>query len=267
MNRVIFGLERHYQSLLGKQGRPAVEAKPEELGLEMTGEDEASTLTALADDDGDDKEKIIEEIRKQAVLMIAGNQDAERDLPYLIDALLVAYGRKVRHGSAILAEDEPRIKGIQVALQYGKNKRPFTCSESKDPNFRDLLNDHATGFLAPVIKDLKVRWNIEMLKGGLTLVDLPGVGVAGDVKAEVTEKWIKEHAKAIVLVVDTRGVRETEAELLRNSGFLSRLLHASGDPSSDPVVLMVAVTHADKIAEQEYLDNRTHFRKSARLTT
>jgi GTP-binding protein EngB required for normal cell division len=259
INRVIFGLERHYQAQLGKQGKPAMEAKPEELGLEMTGEDEASTLNALANDDGDDKEKVIEEIRKQAVLMIAGNQDAERDLPYLIDALLVAYGRKVRHGSQILPEDEERIKGIQIALQYGKNKRPFTCAEGKDENFRTLLHEHATGYLAPVIRDLKVRWNIEMLRGGLTLVDLPGVGVAGDVKAEVTEKWIKEHAKAIILVVDTRGVRETEAELLRNSGFLSRLLHASGDPSSDPVVLMVAVTHADKIAEQEYLDNKSRF--------
>jgi GTP-binding protein EngB required for normal cell division len=259
VNRVIFGLERHYQAQLGKQGRTAVEANPEEMGLEMTGEDEATTLNALANDDGDDKEKIIDEIRKQAVLMIAGSQDAERELPYLIDALLVAYGRKNRHGSQILPEDEQRIKGIQIALQYGKNKRPFTCTEGKDERFRDLLGDHATGYLAPVIRDLKVRWNIEMLKGGLTLVDLPGVGVAGDVKAEVTEKWIKEHAKAIILVVDTRGVRETEAELLRNSGFLSRLLHASGDPSSDPVVLMVAVTHADKIAEQEYLDNKSRF--------
>lgn len=259
INRVIFGLERHYQGQLGKQGKPTTEAKPEELGLEVRGEDETSTLNALAEEYGDEKERIIDEIRKQAVLMIAGNQDADRDLPYLIDALLVAYGRKVRHGSIIRPEDEARIKGIQLALQYGKNKRPFTCGEGKDPNFRELLHDHATGYLAPVIRDLKVRWNIEMLKGGLTLVDLPGVGVAGDVNAEVTEKWIKEHAKAIILVVDTRGVREPEAELLRNSGFLSRLLHASGDPSSDPVVLMVAVTHADKIAEQEYLDNKQRF--------
>ena len=89
-------------------------------------------------------------------------------------------------------------------------------------------------------------------------MDLPGVGVTGDVKAEVTEKWIRENAKAVVLVVDTRGVRETEAELLRNSGFLNRLLYVAYDPSSDPVVLMVAVTHTDKIAEEEYLNNRTN---------
>jgi GTP-binding protein EngB required for normal cell division len=258
INRVIFGLERHFQGQLKKDGAPIVEAKPEELGLEITGEEEINTLNSFVTDQTDDKEKLVDEIRKQAVLMIAGSQDADRSLPYLIDALLLAYGRHAKYGSQILPEDQKQVKGIQIALQYGKNKRPLICSEGKDASFRELLHEHATGYLAPLIKDLKVKWNVEMMKGGLTLVDLPGVGVAGDVKAEVTEKWIREHAKAIVLVVDTRGVRETEAELLRNSGFLNRLLHAAHDPSSDPVILMVAVTHIDKIAEQEYLDGKAN---------
>ena len=258
INRVIFGLEKHLQAELKKQGRPVVEAKPEDLGLELSDDEEGSTLNSFVTDETDDKERLVEEIRKQAILMISGNQDGDRSLPYLIDAMLLAYGRQKKHGSNILPEDEKQIKGIQVALQYGKNKRPFICREGQIANFRELLREHATGYLAPLIKDLKVKWNIEMMKGGMTLVDLPGVGVAGDVNAEVTERWIREHAKAIVLVVDTRGVREAEAELLRNSGFLNRLLHAAHEPSSDPVILMVAVTHIDKIAEQEYLDGRAN---------
>lgn len=258
INQVVFGLEMNYQAQLGCQEGKDAEVKPEDLGLDVSGDEETSQLISLANDNTDDKDKRIVEIRKQAALMITGNQDAARDLPYLIDALLLAYGRPARYGSQILPDDQERIKGIQNALQYGKNKRPLVCSEGSDPNFRNLLREHATGYLAPLIRDLKVKWDVEVLKGGLTLVDLPGVGVIGDVKAEVTEKWIREHAKAIVLVVDTRGVRETEAELLRNSGFLNRLLHAAHDPSSDPVVLMVAVTHTDKIAEEEYLNNRTN---------
>lgn len=258
INQVVFSLERSYQVQLGFQEGRGIEVKPEDLELDISDEEEINQLVLLANDDTDSKDKRIVEIRKQASLMIAGNQDVDHDLPYLIDSLLLAYGKPVRHGSQILPDDQKRIKGIQNALQYGKNNQPFVCSESSEPNFRNLLHEHATGYLAPLIRDLKVKWNIEILKGGLTLVDLPGVGIAGDVKAEVTEKWIREHAKAIVLVVDTRGVRETEAELLRNSGFLNRLLHASYDPSSDPVVLMVAVTHTDKIAEEEYLNNRTN---------
>lgn len=258
INQVIFGLESNYQAQLGCQEGKNAEVKPEDLGLDVSGEEETSQLISLANDDTDDKDKRIVEIRKQAVLMIAGNQDADRDLPYLIDALLLAYDKPTRHGSQILPDDRERINGIKIALQYGKNKRPLVCSKGSDPNFENLLHEHATGYLAPLIRDLKVKWNVEVLKGGLTLVDLPGVGVIGDVKAEVTEKWIREDAKAIVLVVDTRGVRETEAELLRNSGFLNRLLYAAYDPSSDPVVLMVAVTHTDKIAEEEYLNNRTN---------
>lgn len=258
INQVVFSLERSYQAQLGCQEGKDAEVKPEDLGLDVSGDEETSQLISHTNDDTDDKDKRIVEIRKQAALMVTGNQDAAPDLPYLIDALLLAYNKSARHGSQILSDDLERIKGIQNALQYGKKKRPFVCSEGSEPNFRKLLHEHATGYLAPLIRDLKVKWNVEVLKGGLTLVDLPGVGVTGDVKAEVTEKWIREHAKAIVLVVDTRGVRETEAELLRNSGFLNRLLHAAHDPSSDPVVLMVAVTHTDKIAEEEYLNNRTN---------
>ncbi|NUN22031.1 MAG: dynamin family protein [Candidatus Jettenia caeni] len=258
IHQVVSGLEWNYQAQLGYQEGNNAEVKSDDLGLDVSDDKEINQLLALANDNTDYKDNRIVEIRKQATLMIAGNQDENREMPYLIDALLLAYDKPVKYGSQILPDDQERIKGIQKALQYGKNKQPLVCSEGSDPNFRNLLCEHATGYLAPLIRDLKVKWNVEMLKGGLTLVDLPGVGVVGDVKAEVTEKWIREHAKAIVLVVDTRGVRETEAELLRNSGFLNRLLHAAHDPSSDPVVLMVAVTHTDKIAEEEYLNNRTN---------
>lgn len=253
INQVVFGLERSYQIQLGFQEGKDIEVKPEDFGLDISDKEEINQLVLLANDDTDNKDKR----RKQATLMIAGNQDADRDLPYLIDSLLLAYGKPVRHGSQILTDDQKRIKGIQNALQYGKNNQPFVCSESSEPNFRNHLHEHATGYLAPLIRKLEVKWNIEMLKGGLTLVDLPGIGVAGDVKAEVTEEWIREHAKAIVLVVDTRGVRETEAELLCNSGFLNRLLHAVDDPASDPVALMVAVTKIDDVAEEHFRNGRS----------
>jgi hypothetical protein len=57
--------------------------------------------------------------------------------------------------------------------------------------------------------------------------------------------------------VDKSGVREPEAELLRNTGFLNRLLHASSDPSSDPVTLVVAVTKIDDVAEEHFRNGRS----------
>lgn len=257
IHQVASGLEWSYLSQLGCQEGKNAEVKPEELRPDVSGEEETNQLISLANDDTDNKDKQIVEMRKQAALMIAGNHDADRDLPYLIDALLLAYDRPARYGSQILPDDQERIKGIQNALQYEKNKRPLVCAKSSEPNFQNRLHEHATGYLAPLIRDLTVKWNAEGLKGGLTLVDLPGVGIADDVRAGITEKWIREHAKAIVLVVDKSGVREPEAELLRNTGFLNRLLHASSDPTSDPVTLVVAVTKIDDVAEEHFRNGRS----------
>ena len=88
-------------------------------------------------------------------------------------------------------------------------------------------------------------------------VDLPGIGVAGDVYKEVTRKWIVEKARAVVLVVDNRGVKEPDADLLRRSDFLTRLLFSVDDPKADPAVLVVAVTQLDSPAVDRYFQNQT----------
>jgi Dynamin family len=124
-----------------------------------------------------------------------------------------------------------------------------------------LRSKGATGFLAPIIKALVVLWNSELLRKGLVFIDLPGIGIAGDVHAKVTEQYIREKAKAVVLVVSVRGITKADAELLRNSGFLNRLLHAADDPAADPVELMVVVVRADDIADTRYADNKSRKRR------
>lgn len=262
-NQVVFGLHQSLTAKLRREGGKDVSASatPEELGLALNDEEEKTELEAIATDAGEERARKLEDLRKQACLMVAGRQDAQRDIPYLIDALLTATGKATRHGTTLLEEDRARIERLRAAIQVGKSKQPQTYREGDSPEaraeFLKLLHDHATGFLAPIIKDLTVRWNEELLRDGLTLVDLPGVGIAGDVKAGITEKYIREQSKAVVLVVSSRGVQQAEAELLRSSGFLNRLLHASDDPSADPVCLMVAVTRIDDIAEEHFAQDRT----------
>jgi hypothetical protein len=119
------------------------------------------------------------------------------------------------------------------------------------------LRDHATGFLAPLIEELKVTWPSDLLASGIVLVDLPGIGISGDVHAAITERFLHEKARALVLVVNTRGITRDDAELLRNSGFLSRFLHSADDPAADPVALLVAVVRVDDIADQRRVEDRT----------
>ena len=75
----------------------------------------------------------------------------------------------------------------------------------------------------------------------MTLVDLPGVGIVRDVHKDVTRRWIREKARALVLVVDHRGLQESLAEALKQSEFLNSLLYSADEPVDDPI-LMVAVT-------------------------
>jgi hypothetical protein len=72
-----------------------------------------------------------------------------------------------------------------------------------------------------------------------------------------TVKWVRERANAIVLVVDRAGVKESSATLLRDSGFLNRLLFSNDDPSADPVILFVAVVQIDSVARHHHEDDES----------
>src|SRR4029077_7543009 len=94
------------------------------------------------------------------------------------------------------------------------------------------------------------------LAKGITLVDLPGVGIARDQNTGVTREWIREKADALVLVVDHRGMTESLAEALRKSEFLNSLLYSVDEPENDPIV-MVAITRIDDIAQGRYRQDRS----------
>src|SRR5438874_217762 len=58
-----------------------------------------------------------------------------------------------------------------------------------------------------------------------------------------------------------RGVTEADAQMLRNSGFLNRLLHAADDPAADPVQLIMAVVRADDIADTRFREDKSKKRR------
>jgi hypothetical protein len=168
-----------------------------------------------------------EQFKKQAQLMVKGNQDNTAELPYLIDSLRSVGGWKTRGKNQPPKEDRERLQRLKAALERAKQNEPYV-QESTDhnPRFRDELKAHASGFLAPLIKELRVFWDSPLLKQGLAVIDLPGIGIAGDVHRDITSKWIREKARAIVLVVDHRGITQAAADLLYKSGFLNSLLSA-----------------------------------------
>ncbi len=247
--QVIFALERSLDAgragpMAGSPNEPDGGDVPE---LDAGDKDEIESL--VNDEEESSKGKLAEHI-KQAQLMVTGSQDGQPALAYLADALRVATGKPRKFGTEGRAADEGRIRKLQAALELAQSGRPYRrVGETGDFNFRSDLADHAAGFLAPLIRKLDVTWDGGVLDEDVVLVDLPGVGIANDIYRKVTHEWIREKARAVLLVVGNRGVTEPDAQMLQMSGFLNRLLYSFENPADDPVSLRVAVVRVDDSAE------------------
>jgi hypothetical protein len=230
-NRLLFSLET---ALERAKGAPPTRASQSNLDPEPDG----STR---------------DQLERQARLIITGDQNRSVALEYLVDGLHEVAGRSPRWGTQRTPEDWRRVEHLKGVLVRGKSKQPYErAGTTGDPKFMQELSDHAAGYLAPLIKEIQLGWPSVVLQKGLRLVDLPGVGISGDVYRQVTEKWVRDDARAICLVVDRSGIDAASADLLRTSGFLNRLLHSADDPEADPVSLLIAVVRMDDVAYAEF---------------
>lgn len=193
---------------------------------------------------------------KQAKNIVCGNQFADRPLSYLVDALRLACGQELRWGSVIDAADMSRIQRVQQILKSPKADRSHERREGNDPRgFQQDMMDHAAGFLSPLIERIEVGWPSDLLKAGVVLVDLPGVGIAQDAYRDVTSSYVRDKARAVIVTVDRAGPTESTVELLRTSGYWERLVGASDDPASDACAMLIAVTRVDDVTGTEW-ENR-----------
>jgi len=156
-NNVLKGLHWSYQAKLKREAGQASAAALETAPGDPS--DDGEEFEAITSQQStEDTERRVDDLRKQALLMVAGRQDSQRELPYLIDALLAVNDKPPLYGNVPLEEDRPRISRLKTALAQGMSGRSQPHREGDTPEaraeFLRLLHDHATGFLAPLIKDL-----------------------------------------------------------------------------------------------------------------
>lgn len=258
LNKVLFVLERSIAPDQEPEPAPATaerddaEIRDEIRGFAGSGDSESQSKTS--------------EYIKQARLIITGKQDGDDPPAYLADGLRTAMGMCRKWGTEPRAEDEARLVRVQAALVLARSDRlrARRADSPSDWDFKAELKDHASGFLAPLIQKLEVVWDSTTLPDHVALVDLPGVGIADDVYRNVTQEWIRERARVVVLVVGKSGLTEADAQLLHSSGFLNRLLYSIEDPELDPIPLMVAVTRVDDSAVTRWAEERAELGPSAR---
>ena len=200
---------------------------------------------------------------RTASLLVRGSPAALNDVPYLVDCIRAALKMKPRFDHGLEQRDAQRVARISRAVELAGAGEPFAASGSSS-DVRRALRDHVSGHLSPMVDTLEVGYDSELLRSGLTVVDLPGLGISNDQYRRVTQSWVHERAKAVVLVVDRSGITQESAGLLRSSGFFSRLAHAAHDPSVDPVKLFVIAVKIDLSANDAWREERGDDPETAR---
>ena len=243
-NRLIFGLQAAFANELKAQALAPVEIDAKE---EIDVREELVTEPTRRD-----------ELLQQARLMVSGKTDSDAELGYIIAVLKAVLDPKGLQVGRVNTLDLPRAIRLREALEVARKNQRHICTAADDQKrFDDELYAHAAGFLAPLVAQMGVSIAPGNLADDLALVDLPGVGIANDIHRAITREWIRNQARAVVLVVDRAGITEAVAELLRSTEFLNRLGYAAHNPQADPVSLMVAVTKLDDVAKQHYLDDKS----------
>ena len=231
-----------------------------ELASQLTDDDTAEVLqqaqvnSGITAVDGEEApEDAMEGNIKQAKNIVCGKQFADRPLEYLVDALRQACGYTPRWGAIIDADDMGRIKRVQDILSLSKEDRSYERREGNDPRgFHEDMTAHAAGFLSPLIERIEVGWPSDLLRTGVVLVDLPGIGIAQDSYRDVTKSYVRDKARAVIVTVDRAGPTESTMDLLRTSGYWERLVGSADDPTSDACSMLIAVTRVDDVAQTEW---------------
>jgi hypothetical protein len=245
-----------------KRARKAIDAPAAQQDQEAGLDDE--NITGNPESEGASRR--MDELIRTVRLLVTGDLQKQLPVDYLADALSVACSLKPRWGTSVSEEDSARIARIQQALQMAE--RGEDLNEEAGSGFRLQLREHAAGFLSPLVKRIEVGWPSEALLGGLVLVDLPGVGVAGDIYQQETQRFVRETARAVVLVVGKSGLTVDIMDLLRSTGYWDRAVLGSDDPDADPCSLLIAVTHVDDVTNEEWfgqpVDEESHCGRSKR---
>jgi hypothetical protein len=251
INEMLFGLQRKLERESGKAASVATQPQDQAPEEEEEVQQAAADLELTPDES---KKTDSAELVRQVRLIIANSPSVDRPLTYLIDGLLHVLGKPAKHGTTFDPEDLVRLGRLKAAVESGTAKRLKEFVGLPPKEFNAELRLHASGHLAPLIREMHIEWPSPMLQEQIEIVDLPGLGVHNDPFESITTQYLRSEAQAVMLVTDSGGVRRNEAQLLRD--FLNRLLHAGDNPDADPVTLIMAVVQIDNIALEHWRNDR-----------
>jgi energy-coupling factor transporter ATP-binding protein EcfA2 len=201
-----------------------------------------------------DTESVPDSIVSLVAKVIYDNQQRHLSSEETLAGLRAILGQQYSSTLLLTEEDQSRLSRAAKILAESNQREVRYTGTLGDEHFRTRLAEHVSGYLAPLVEMVEIGYPSDLLREGIVVVDLPGLGVANDAFRDVTHRYVKQKARGLVLVVNRSGITEAQVDLIRETGYWERLLLSSRDPEKDPCSLSLVVTQLDLVAKAERLD-------------
>lgn len=257
LNQLAFAIAR-YLERRGEIVAQASDAEPELPSAQDDQEDSSAVVrAALEESAGDaDTERQKADLGRymlsqaQRILHFANPQVQGSDPANLVllDGVRAILGQKALGDAEALAPYQERIAEVQKIL--GSTEELSESTVGGAAQFNRALKQRAAGWLSPMVSELHLCFNADMLQG-LSLVDLPGVGVLNDPAGQEAERFVRTEGDALVVVLRPAGITVSIADLLERTSVITKLLFGGSD-DVPPIQVVFVVTHLDDTAKDRY---------------
>lgn len=248
LNKLVFALRRNLEM------RGQLDATTEDTGVavEADAEDDGDVLVEEALNEDGQVEGASDRAQKRATYMFAQARrmlgaDAKVPEPVLLDALITVLDRPPLGPADAIAPFLERCAELRARL--GTQELIVASEIGGSKAFQAELKLRAADWLSPLVAQLSLELAAPQVQG-LSMVDLPGIGVVGDAAANEAQRFVETDGDALVLVFRNNGVPETVADLLEKTGVITKLLFAGRDGVS-PIQVILVVTHLDNVAKAQ----------------
>ncbi len=137
------------------------------------------------------------------------NEDGPPPLPFPLEDML-----------ALL--ENPLPERLQTYLKQGVALFRYRSAEQLKHELTELLT--AQGHLWPLLKRVLIRGPFDVLKGGLQLVDLPGLNDPNPAREAITRNYLKQAEFIWLTFNTTRGLTRDVMEILKDRGFMTQVI-------------------------------------------
>lgn len=118
--------------------------------------------------------------------------------------------------------EAPLPEKLQTYLKNGVALFRYRSAEQLKQELSELLT--AQGHLWPLLKRVVIRGPFEVLKGGLQLVDLPGLNDPNPAREAITRNYLKQAEFIWLTFNTTRGLTRDVMEILKDRGFMTQVI-------------------------------------------